>query len=77
MIQFFDFIDAKPVVQVSSAGTGPMFVFKAPCVAIGGGYSSSKAHAPNENVRLDLFVKGMKWVAGTVNKFADEGSPRH
>ena len=67
----------KPIVQVSSAGTGPMFVFKAPCVAIGSGYSSSKTHAPNENVRLDLFVKGMKWVSGTVNRFADEGSPQH
>ena len=62
--------EKKPVVQVTSPGTGPMFVFKAPCVAIGGGYSFSRAHAPNENVRLDLFVKGMKWVAGTVNRFA-------
>lgn len=62
----------KPVIQVSSAGTGPMFVFKAPCVAIGGGHPYSRAHAPNENLRLDLFVKGMKWVAGTVNRFANE-----
>jgi len=51
-----------------------MFVFKAPCVAIGSGYSSSKTHAPNENVRLDLFIKGMKWVADTANRFAHEGS---
>jgi acetylornithine deacetylase/succinyl-diaminopimelate desuccinylase-like protein len=62
--------EKKPVVMVTSAVTGPMFVFKAPCVAIGGGHSFSKAHAPNENVRLDLFVKGMKWVAGTVSRFA-------
>jgi acetylornithine deacetylase/succinyl-diaminopimelate desuccinylase-like protein len=60
----------KPVVTVSSAGTGPMYLFKAPCVAIGGGSAFSHAHAPNENLRLDLFVKGMKWVATTVDRFA-------
>jgi len=60
----------KAVVIVSSAMTGPMSVFKAPCVAIGGGHPFSNAHAPNENVRLDLFVKGMKWVAETVSRFA-------
>lgn len=69
--------EKKPVIQVSSAGTGPMFVFEAPCVAIGGGYSFSKAHAPNENIRLDLFVKGMKWVAGTVNTFANQRGVQH
>ncbi len=62
--------EKKPVVQVSSAGTGPMFLFDAPCVAIGGGYPSSRAHSPNENARLDLFVKGMKWVAETIDRFA-------
>jgi acetylornithine deacetylase/succinyl-diaminopimelate desuccinylase-like protein len=59
----------KPNVLVSSPGTGPMYLFGAPCVAIGGGYAFSNAHAPNENVRLDLFLKGMKWVAGTAEKF--------
>ncbi|MDV3293631.1 MAG: M20/M25/M40 family metallo-hydrolase [Nitrososphaerales archaeon] len=60
----------KPVVTVSSPGTGPMYLFEAPCVAIGGGSPFSHAHAPNENLRLDLFVKGMKWVADTVERFA-------
>ena len=59
-----------PVVTVSSAGTGPMYLFEAPCVAIGGGSAFSHAHAPNENLRLDLFVKGMKWVSATVDRFA-------
>ena len=61
---------AEPVVTVSSAGTGPMYLFDAPCVAIGGGSAFSHAHAPNENLRLDLFAKGMKWVAATVERFA-------
>ena len=60
----------RPVVTVSSAGTGPMYLFEAPCVAIGGGSAFSHAHAPNENLRLDLFVRGMKWVATTVDRFA-------
>jgi acetylornithine deacetylase/succinyl-diaminopimelate desuccinylase-like protein len=67
--------ERKPVVEVSSAGTGPMSIFEAPCISIGGGYSLSKAHAPNENARLDLFVKGMKWVAGTVERFANLRRP--
>ena len=60
----------EPVVTVSSAGTGPMYLFEAPSVAFGGGSAFSRAHAPNENLRLDLFVKGMKWVARTVDRFA-------
>ena len=66
-----DVYERKPVVEVNSAGTGPMYLFKAPCVAIGGGYPFSQGHAPNENARLDLFVNGMKWIAGTVNRFAN------
>lgn len=59
-----------PVTIVSAAGTGPMFLFDAPAVCIGGGYPSTRAHAPNENARIDLFAKSMKWVAETVNLFA-------
>lgn len=59
------------IVQVSSAGTGPMYLFNAPCVAIGGGHAFSNAHAPNENKQLEYLVKGMKWVASTVNRFAE------
>ena len=68
-----DVYGLKPNVVVSSAGTGPMYLFSAPCVAIGGGHTFSNAHAPNENIRIDLFVKGMKWVAGTVDRFASSG----
>jgi acetylornithine deacetylase/succinyl-diaminopimelate desuccinylase-like protein len=62
----------QPVTKVSAAGTGPMFLFDAPAVCIGGGYVSTRAHAPNENARIDLFVKSMKWVAETVNLFAKD-----
>jgi acetylornithine deacetylase/succinyl-diaminopimelate desuccinylase-like protein len=62
--------EKTPFVTVSSGATGPMYLFKAPCVAIGGGYPFARAHVPNENVRLDLFARGMKWVANTVNRFS-------
>ena len=61
--------ERPPVVSISSAGTGPMYLFRAPCVAIGGGYAFSRSHSPNENTRIDLFLKGMKWVADTVDRF--------
>ncbi len=65
------FIHGKnPVISISSGVSGPMYLFKAPCVAIGGDSPFSRKHAPNEYVRIDLFVKGMKWVADTVNRFS-------
>jgi acetylornithine deacetylase/succinyl-diaminopimelate desuccinylase-like protein len=62
---------SPPIIEISSAGTGPMYLFDAPCVAIGGGHSFSNAHAPNENKDLRYLVMGMKWVADTVNRFAE------
>ena len=64
----------QPVTMVSAAGTGPMYLFEGPAVCIGGGYPSTRAHAPNENARIDLFVKSMKWVAETVSLFAMQAS---
>ncbi|HZW55137.1 MAG TPA: M20/M25/M40 family metallo-hydrolase [Nitrososphaerales archaeon] len=59
-----------PTVNISSAATGPMYLFDLPCIAIGGGHSESRNHAPNENLRIDQFIMGMKWVADTANLFA-------
>ena len=59
-----------PVLALSSPATGPMAVFNAPCVAIGGSHPDSKNHSPNENMRIDLFVKAMKWVADAVNRYS-------
>jgi len=52
-----------------------MYLFDAPAVAIGGGYPSTRAHAPNENARIDLFLKSMKWVAETVSLYANPADP--
>jgi acetylornithine deacetylase/succinyl-diaminopimelate desuccinylase-like protein len=65
-----DIFRKEAKIEVSSPATGPMFVFKAPCVAIGGGHAFSNNHAPNENKVLENLGLGMKWVAATVDRFA-------
>jgi acetylornithine deacetylase/succinyl-diaminopimelate desuccinylase-like protein len=48
-------------------GSGPNHVFleslKLPVVSAGVGHPGSQAHAPNENLRLDLYLKGAKHIA--------------
>jgi len=48
-------------------GSGPNHVFEevvgAPIVTAGVGHPGAQAHAPNENVRLDLYNKGAKHIA--------------
>ncbi len=60
----------KPQIVVSSPATGPMYLFTPPKIAIGCAYPFVRQHSPNEHIRLDLFPKGIKWVAETVSIFA-------
>lgn len=52
-------------------GSGPNHPFihllKLPVVTAGVGYPGSNAHAPNENIRLDLYIKHAKHVARIIN----------
>lgn len=65
----------EPRVQPRTAGTGPM---EALCQrygipAYGGagvGYHNSRNHAPNENIRVDDFILGIKHVAALLAEFA-------
>jgi acetylornithine deacetylase/succinyl-diaminopimelate desuccinylase-like protein len=67
--------DNEPRIQLRTPGTGPM---EALCQrygipAIGGagvGYYNSRIHAPNENIRLDDFMLGIKHVATLLAEFA-------
>jgi acetylornithine deacetylase/succinyl-diaminopimelate desuccinylase-like protein len=56
-----------------SGGSGPNYVFQeylhVPIVSAGVGYPGSQAHAPNENVRLDLYLKGAKHIARILEQF--------
>jgi len=60
-------------INPMSGGSGPNYVFQeylhVPIVAAGVGYPGSQAHAPNENVRLDLYLKGAKHIARILDQF--------
>jgi len=60
-------------INPMSGGSGPNYVFQeylhVPIVSAGIGYPGSQAHAPNENVRLDLYLKGAKHIARILQEF--------
>jgi acetylornithine deacetylase/succinyl-diaminopimelate desuccinylase-like protein len=57
-------------------GSGPNHVFietlNVPIVSAGVGYPGSQAHAPNENVRLDLYLIGAKHLVRILKTFGKE-----
>jgi acetylornithine deacetylase/succinyl-diaminopimelate desuccinylase-like protein len=64
----------EPVVVPSMAGTGPLYPFLAglglPVFDFGVGYPDSRIHAPDENVRVEDFLRGAKAVAALLGRFA-------
>jgi acetylornithine deacetylase/succinyl-diaminopimelate desuccinylase-like protein len=56
-----------------SGGSGPNHAFihhlKLPVATAGVGYPGSQAHAPNENIRLDLYLKGAMHIARIIQEF--------
>ncbi len=66
--------DAEPVVSPTSAGSGPWYELCArfgidACTA-GVGHARSQAHAPNENIYVDDFVRGIKHICLIMDRFA-------
>jgi acetylornithine deacetylase/succinyl-diaminopimelate desuccinylase-like protein len=59
-----------------TGGSGPNHVFihtlNLPVVTTGVGYPGSQAHAPNENLRLDLYLKGAKHIARILKAFENQ-----
>jgi acetylornithine deacetylase/succinyl-diaminopimelate desuccinylase-like protein len=55
-------------------GSGPNYPFihilKLPVATAGVGYPGAQAHAPNENMRIDLYLKGAKHIARIIGEFA-------
>jgi acetylornithine deacetylase/succinyl-diaminopimelate desuccinylase-like protein len=53
----------EPVVFPNIAGSGPMYlvtdVLRQPCFSLGINHPRSNIHAPNENVIIDYFMKGV------------------
>jgi acetylornithine deacetylase/succinyl-diaminopimelate desuccinylase-like protein len=57
----------EPTLIPISPASGPMYVFTdllgVPCVSTGVGYLGSNVHGPNENIRVEDFIKGVKHIA--------------
>jgi acetylornithine deacetylase/succinyl-diaminopimelate desuccinylase-like protein len=64
----------EQIVVPMLGGSGPIWPFihllKLPVVTAGISYPGAHIHAPNENVRVDLLVKGIKHVARIIEAFA-------
>ncbi len=58
-------------------GSGPSHPFVhdlgLPVATAGLGYADTKAHAPNENIRVDLYLKHARHMARVIKEFAKEG----
>ncbi len=67
----------KMVVSPMSGGSGPSYPFvhtlKLPVVATGIGYPGNAIHAPNEHIRMDDFIQGIRHTAYLVEAFGREG----
>ncbi|MCG3779141.1 MAG: M20/M25/M40 family metallo-hydrolase [Candidatus Nitrosopumilus limneticus] len=68
-----DQIFGNSILNVSNAGTGPMYSFvdilKSPCVSIGSTYMFSRIHSPNEFARIDLLKKTTKCICLIMENF--------
>ncbi len=66
----------EAIMYPNSAGTGPMYVFNEylhlPIVSTGVGWVQSKAHAPNESIRMNDYVNGSVHMAYLLTDFAAE-----
>ncbi len=66
----------KPVVQPLMAGSGPMYplcqALGISAVSVGCGWHDSRAHAPNESIRLSDYFEGIMFVRELIDRFAAE-----
>ncbi|HUF38610.1 MAG TPA: M20/M25/M40 family metallo-hydrolase [Anaerolineales bacterium] len=68
----------KPVhIEPIIGGSGPSSYFihdlGLPVATSGVGHPGSQAHAPNENLRIDLYLKGAKHAASILKNFGENG----
>jgi Acetylornithine deacetylase/Succinyl-diaminopimelate desuccinylase and related deacylases len=64
----------EPNIAPLSGGSGPIYYFtniaKTPMTGSGVGYYGSRAHAPNENIRIQDFFNGIKHISLTIMRFS-------
>ena len=62
-----DVYGREPLIWPMSGGSGPNYLFShdigVPIITLGVGYSGSRIHAPNENIRINDFRNGMRHMA--------------
>jgi len=65
----------KAVIYPLSAGSGPMHLFKktlnCPIVSVGCSHPEANVHAPNENLDIESFIKGTKFIATLLHDFSE------
>ena len=68
-----DVYGKEVVVEPMIGGSGPLYPFVevlgVPVAAAGIAYPGTNAHAPNENVRLDYFLQGIRHTARVIEAF--------
>ena len=68
-----DEIYGNSILNISNAGTGPMYSFTnilhSPCISIGSTYMFARIHSPNEFARIDLLKKTTKCICLILEKF--------
>jgi di/tripeptidase len=66
----------KMQITPLTGGSGPNYPFihflKLPVVTAGVGYPGAHAHAPNENIRIDLYLKASQHVARILCEFGNQ-----
>ncbi len=64
----------EPVIYPTSAGSGPMHplcqALGIPAVSSGCGWHDSRAHAPNESIRIADYFEGLLFVRELIDRFA-------
>jgi acetylornithine deacetylase/succinyl-diaminopimelate desuccinylase-like protein len=65
----------RAVIYPTSAGSGPMHLFrnflKYPVVSAGCSHPEANTHAPDENLRIESFIRGTKFIATLISDFAN------
>jgi acetylornithine deacetylase/succinyl-diaminopimelate desuccinylase-like protein len=69
-----DVYDQPMEIVPMNGGSGPSYPFVydlgLPVATAGVGHPGAQAHAPNENIRIDLYLKGARHIARIINAFA-------
>ena len=72
-----DAYGSDPFVVPAMAGTGPLYPFVAtlglPTADCGIGYPDAHIHAPDENIRVEDFLRGTKAIAALIGRFGEGG----